>query len=107
MISEVVPDPMEGEQTWPTEEELQEAEGIKYKDFLKPFILLAAHRETAHSNKDKINKTVPKGTSDYQASWIVDSEDEKEEEEEMVEQVEALLPLQDDSDDETDSVVSE
>lgn len=25
--SEVVPDPMEGEQTWPTEEELQEAEG--------------------------------------------------------------------------------
>ena len=25
--SEVVPDPMEGEQTWPTEEELKEAEG--------------------------------------------------------------------------------
>lgn len=25
--SEVVPDPMEGEQTWPTEEELQDAEG--------------------------------------------------------------------------------
>ena len=25
--SEVVPDPMEGEQTWPTEEELREAEG--------------------------------------------------------------------------------
>lgn len=25
--SEVVPDPMAGEQTWPTEEELQEAEG--------------------------------------------------------------------------------
>lgn len=25
--SEVAPDPMEGEQTWPTEEELREAEG--------------------------------------------------------------------------------
>ena len=25
--SEAVPDPMEGEQTWPTEEELAEAEG--------------------------------------------------------------------------------
>lgn len=25
--SEVVPDPMEGEQTWPTEEELDDAEG--------------------------------------------------------------------------------
>ena len=31
----MVPDPMEGEQTWPTEEELQEVEGIKYKDSLK------------------------------------------------------------------------
>ena len=27
--SEAVPDPMEGEQTWPTEEELAEAEGKK------------------------------------------------------------------------------
>ena len=25
-MSEVVPDPMEGEQTWPTQEELEEAE---------------------------------------------------------------------------------
>lgn len=27
LVSEVVPDPMEGEQTWPLEEELREAEG--------------------------------------------------------------------------------
>ena len=27
--AEVIPDPMEGEQTWPTEEELAEAEGMK------------------------------------------------------------------------------
>ena len=27
---EVQPDPMEGEQTWPTEEELQEAEGSSW-----------------------------------------------------------------------------
>ena len=26
-MSEVVPDPMEGEQTWPSEEELREVEG--------------------------------------------------------------------------------
>ena len=26
--SEVVPDPMEGEQTWPTDEELRQAEGL-------------------------------------------------------------------------------
>ena len=52
--SEVVPDPMEGEQTWPTEEELEEAE-----------------------KKSKLVKRVPKGTSSYQAAWIVDSGDEQ------------------------------
>ncbi|NXU15640.1 TSR1 protein, partial [Pardalotus punctatus] len=54
--SEVVPDPMEGEQTWPTEEELQEAE-----DALK------ANRRVVK---------VPKGTSKYQAAWIVDDGEE-------------------------------
>ena len=27
LVAEVAPDPMEGEQTWPTEEELAEADG--------------------------------------------------------------------------------
>ncbi|NXY80989.1 TSR1 protein, partial [Alcedo cyanopectus] len=54
--SEVVPDPMEGEQTWPTEEELQEAEAS-----------LKANRRVVK---------VPKGTSKYQAAWIVDDEEE-------------------------------
>ncbi|NXD81637.1 TSR1 protein, partial [Halcyon senegalensis] len=54
--SEVVPDPMEGEQTWPTEEELQEAEAS-----------LKANRRVVK---------VPKGTSKYQAAWIVDDGEE-------------------------------
>ncbi|XP_009993427.1 PREDICTED: pre-rRNA-processing protein TSR1 homolog, partial [Chaetura pelagica] len=54
--SEVVPDPMEGEQTWPTEEELREAEAS-----------LKANRKVVK---------VPKGTSKYQAAWIVDDEEE-------------------------------
>eukprot|EP00918_Siedleckia_nematoides_P035139 GHVU01076365.1.p1 GENE.GHVU01076365.1~~GHVU01076365.1.p1 ORF type:complete len:729 (-),score=121.62 GHVU01076365.1:308-2302(-) len=58
--SEVEVDPMEGEQTWPTEEELAAAEEELTK------------REI---------KRVPKGTSDYQASWIVDSGDEQDEDE--------------------------
>lgn len=29
--SEVEPDPMEGEQTWPTDEELREAEGLVWQ----------------------------------------------------------------------------
>ncbi|XP_035155275.1 pre-rRNA-processing protein TSR1 homolog isoform X2 [Callithrix jacchus] len=52
--TEVIPDPMEGEQTWPTEEEMSEA-----KDFLK--------------ESSKVVKKVPKGTSSYQAEWILDS----------------------------------
>ncbi|XP_069766404.1 LOW QUALITY PROTEIN: pre-rRNA-processing protein TSR1 homolog [Narcine bancroftii] len=67
--SEVVPDPMEGEQTWPTEEELQEA-----NDALK--------------ENRKIVRRVPKGTSDYQAAWILDDEDGLEEEEESHEDME-------------------
>ncbi|XP_040856643.1 pre-rRNA-processing protein TSR1 homolog [Ochotona curzoniae] len=53
--TEVIPDPMEGEQTWPTEEELREAD-----DFLK--------------ESSKVVKKVPKGTSSYQAEWILDED---------------------------------
>ncbi|KAJ4450047.1 hypothetical protein ANN_01454 [Periplaneta americana] len=65
--SENIPDPMEGEQTWPTEEELAEAE------------------EESKAQKRRVKK-VPKGMSDYQAAWIPDSdaeeiEDEDDEEE--------------------------
>ena len=54
LVCEVCPDPMEGEQTWPTDEELAEAE-----------------------RQRKVVKRVPKGTSEYQAAWIVDSGDEQ------------------------------
>lgn len=47
-------DPLEGEQTWPTEEELNEAEK------------LAAPKSRT--------KRVPKGTSEYQAAWIIESD---------------------------------
>ena len=67
--SENVPDPMEGEQTWPTAEELEAAK-----------------------NERKIVKNVPKGTSDYQAAWIFDDEDNQDDNEE-------------DDDDESDSEV--
>nr|XP_034305937.1 pre-rRNA-processing protein TSR1 homolog isoform X2 [Crassostrea gigas] len=56
--SENVPGEMEGEQTWPTEEEMEEA-------------------EAALKAKTKLVKKVPKGTSEYQAAWIVDSEEEE------------------------------
>lgn len=51
--SENTPDPMDAEQTWPTEEEIAEAQ--------------------AETNR-KIVKKVPKGTSEYQAAWIPDED---------------------------------
>lgn len=56
--SEVIPDPMEGEQTWPTDNELKEAE--------------------SYCEKRGATKHVPEGTSDYQAAWIIDSCSEDE-----------------------------
>jgi pre-rRNA-processing protein TSR1 len=50
--AEAIYDDMNNEQTWPTEQELAEAQ-IK-----------------------TVKKKVPKGTSDYQAAWILDSEEE-------------------------------
>ncbi|XP_005349620.1 pre-rRNA-processing protein TSR1 homolog [Microtus ochrogaster] len=52
--TEVTPDPMEGEQTWPTEEELEEANDLLLKQ------------------RSRVVKKVPRGTSNYQAEWILD-----------------------------------
>uniref|UniRef100_A0A3Q3JQ48 Pre-rRNA-processing protein TSR1 homolog n=2 Tax=Monopterus albus TaxID=43700 RepID=A0A3Q3JQ48_MONAL len=56
LLAEAEVDPMEGEQTWPTETELLEAE---------------------EARKSKRVMKVPKGTSDYQAMWIVDEDEEE------------------------------
>lgn len=48
-----IPDPMDAEQTWPTEEELKMAE---------------------NEQKMKKVKKVPKGWSEYQAAWIPDDD---------------------------------
>ncbi|KAK0071199.1 hypothetical protein PV325_013308, partial [Microctonus aethiopoides] len=54
--TENIPDAMDAEQTWPTDEEI------------------------AFADADRLRKTtvklVPKGTSEYQAAWIVDDNDE-------------------------------
>ncbi|CAB3365603.1 Hypothetical predicted protein [Cloeon dipterum] len=62
LVAENVPDPMDAEQTWPTAEELEDAE--------------------SRTNKKKIVKKVPKGTSEYQAAWIPDSDGESVDDEE-------------------------
>ncbi|PIK34033.1 hypothetical protein BSL78_29143 [Apostichopus japonicus] len=56
--TEAVVDPMEGEQTWPTQEELEAA-------------------DASNEEKESVVKKVPKGTSDYQAMWIIESDQEE------------------------------
>lgn len=57
VIVENVPDPLAGEQTWPTEQELAEADKSTKQKKLK-------------------RRTLPRGMSDYQAAWIVDETDD-------------------------------
>jgi len=57
LIVENEVDTLAGEQTWPTEEEMADA------------------AKQQSENRDKSMKRVPKGTSTYQAAWILDEED--------------------------------
>lgn len=56
-----VPDLLANEQTWPTEEEMDEAPALVESERVR-------------------TKRVPKGTSAYQAAWIVDEDDEDDDE---------------------------
>ncbi|KAI8974683.1 hypothetical protein BDB01DRAFT_806081 [Pilobolus umbonatus] len=95
LVSENEPDFMENEQTWPTEEELAEAD---------------ERVRRMHSDK-VIKKRVPKGTSSYQAAWIIDEEDadyseEDEEDDKMMEyeEDEVVKPAYDVDDEEYEDI---
>ncbi|GMS84072.1 hypothetical protein PENTCL1PPCAC_6247, partial [Pristionchus entomophagus] len=77
--SEVVPDPMDAEQTWPDEYDAVDAEKL-----------------TDGGEK----RRVPKGTSSYQAAWIVEDEEEEEGEGEGEESGE---DMEDDEDEDDES----
>ncbi|KAI8367404.1 hypothetical protein EDC96DRAFT_506702 [Choanephora cucurbitarum] len=96
LVAENEPDFMDNEQTWPTEEELAEAD--------------ARVRRMRQMGEEGAVKRVPKGTSSYQAAWILDDEDadyseeeeeedvmmDQEEEDDMVEPAESAFPPEDD-----------
>lgn len=71
LISSNYPDDLANEQTWPTEEEMRGANDDD-SEFAIP--------EAKVGTTPKRVKKVPKGTSDYQASWIIDDTDEEDEE---------------------------
>ncbi|EOY15233.1 Pre-rRNA-processing protein TSR1 isoform 3 [Theobroma cacao] len=59
LLVENVPDPLAGEQTWPTEAEMAEADRNQKQKRLR-------------------KKNLPRGTSEYQAAWIIDDTDEED-----------------------------
>ncbi|CAL4895990.1 unnamed protein product [Urochloa decumbens] len=59
LLVENVPDPLAGEQTWPTEEDMEEA-NINNKE------------------RKLVKRKLPRGTSEYQAAWIVDDTDDED-----------------------------
>ncbi|KAF9944828.1 hypothetical protein BGZ72_001917 [Mortierella alpina] len=75
LAAENEPDLLANEQTWPTEEELMEAEErVKNMD--------PSERPEQSFNSaapKKVIRRVPKGTSNYQAAWIIDSDHESDE----------------------------
>lgn len=74
LVSTNVPDDeelLQNEQTWPTEEELAEAAHQKPMDGDMP-------PPAMPGTTPKYIKKVPKGTSAYQAAWIVDSDEDGE-----------------------------
>lgn len=78
--TENIPDAMDAEQTWPTEEEIAEAQ-----------------KET---KKMKLIKRVPKGFSDYQAAWIPDVETVEADDDQMDDDDSESSSDNDDEDDE-------
>ena len=71
LVSSNDPDDMQNEQTWPTEEEMQNDSQKLADDTRLPD---ANPGTTPHTIR-----RVPKGTSEYQAAWIIDGDDEGEE----------------------------
>ncbi|KAH7888400.1 ribosome biogenesis protein tsr1 [Phlebopus sp. FC_14] len=68
LVSTNVPDDMANEQTWPTEEEMAYG-GTRDED----------GPDATKGTTPRRIKRIPKGMSEYQASWIVDESDDEEE----------------------------
>jgi pre-rRNA-processing protein TSR1 len=71
LVSSNDPDDMQNEQTWPTEEEMQD----DYPQNITGDIL----PEGVPGTTPRAIRRVPRGTSAYQAAWIIDEDDEDEE----------------------------
>src|SRR5882762_58886 len=96
LVSSNDPDDMQNEQTWPTEEEMQENSPRNLTEEILP--------DGAPGTTPRAIRRVPKGTSAYQAAWIIDEDggddecsgdgDEGVQKGNAEEQVEVLVPVE-------------
>ena len=70
LVSSNDPDDLANEQTWPTEEEMQDANRN----------IEAEIPDAVEGTTPKRVRRIPKGMSEYQAAWIVEDDDGEEEE---------------------------
>ncbi len=68
LVSRNDPDDLANEQTWPTEEEMNDTHDV----------LQQTIPDAPKGTTPKVVKRIPKGMSEYQASWIVDETDDEE-----------------------------
>ncbi|KAJ7045995.1 ribosome biogenesis protein tsr1 [Mycena alexandri] len=69
LVSSNDPDDMANEQTWPTEEEMQgAADAVTATEPVIP--------DAKQGTTPKVVRRIPKGMSEYQASWIVDEDED-------------------------------
>jgi len=74
LVSRNEPDELENEQTWPTEEEMHVTGNISQASGNLP--------DAKTGTTPKSVRRIPKGMSEYQASWIIDSDEEEDGDEE-------------------------
>lgn len=70
--SEIVPDPLDAEQTWPDEYDVKENAQRSFR--LRCILAICWWNDLVAVKKVSEKRSVPKGTSSYQAAWIVDLE---------------------------------
>lgn len=71
LVSSNDPDDMQNEQTWPTEEEMQDDSPRNLTGDILP--------DGAPGTTPRAIRRIPRGTSAYQAAWIIDEDDEGDE----------------------------
>ncbi|TFK25178.1 ribosome biogenesis protein tsr1 [Coprinopsis marcescibilis] len=69
LVSTNAPDDLQNEQTWPTEEEMNDS---------NMGVIETNVPDAAPGTTPKSVRRIPKGMSEYQAAWIIDEEDEEE-----------------------------